>query len=35
MPAGRQCAGLRLSIADDAAHEQIGVVERRAEGVAE
>ncbi len=33
VPAGGERAGLRLAVADDAADEQIGVVERRAVGV--
>ena len=35
MPRGGQRAGLRLAVADDAGDDQIGVVERGAEGVAE
>ena len=33
MPAGRERAGLGLAVADDAGDDQIGVVERGAEGV--
>ena len=33
MPAGRERAGLSLAVADDAGDDQIGVVERGAEGV--
>ena len=33
MPAGGQRAGLRLAVADHAADQQVGVVERRAVGV--
>ena len=35
VPAGRERAGLRLAVADDAEHEQVGVVERRSVGVRE
>ena len=35
MPARRQRAGLGLAVADDAADEQVGVVERGAVGVRE
>ena len=35
MPARRQRTGLRLPIADDADHEEVGIVERRAERVDE
>ena len=35
MPARRQRPGLGLTVADDAGHEEIRVVERRAEGVNE
>ncbi len=39
MPARRQRAGLRLAVADDAGHDETGIVERRAvrmrEGIAE
>ena len=35
MPAGGERAGLGLAVADDAGDDQVGVVERRAEGVAE
>ena len=35
MPAGGQRSGLGLAVADDAGDDQVGVVERRAEGVAE
>ena len=33
MPAGGHRPGLGLAIADDAGHDQVGIVERRAEGV--
>ena len=35
LPSGRQRTGLGLAVADDARDDQAGVVERRAEGVAE
>ncbi len=35
VPAGRQRAGFRLAVADDAADEQVGIVERGAVGVHE
>jgi hypothetical protein len=35
VPAGGERAGLGLAVADDAGDDQVGIVERRAEGVAE
>ena len=35
VPAGRERAGLRFAVADDARDEQVGIVERRAECVRE
>jgi hypothetical protein len=35
LPRGRQRPGFRFAVADDAGDDQIGVVERRPEGVAE
>ena len=35
MPGGGQRAGLGFAVADDAGDDQVGIVERRAEGVAE
>jgi hypothetical protein len=35
LPGGRQRAGFRLAVADDAGDDQVGIVERGAEGMAE
>ena len=35
VPARRKRPGLRFAVADDAGHDQVGIVERRAEGMRE